>query len=123
MNNFKIDSVEKSSLKEFIETMKKGDGWYNPAYPKKLGETLQRLFGQDAEQEWATVVVRKSWTTGFRSSFSYWKEWEINVRGAEIAPWKLKEFQIRLAEDDIFGSRYETYIESTRTGYRIQVRY
>lgn len=122
MNNLKVE-IEKTTLKSFITKMKHGDGWYNMKIPKNIGKSLEQLFGTDAEEAYYCVVIRKSWNTGFGSQFNYWHQWDINVYRAEIAPWKLREAQESNDVADVFGTKYSTTLEESRTGYRVTVRY
>ncbi len=122
MNNFKVET-EKTNLKSFIKKLKEGDGWYNVKIPKKIGKALETLFGTDAEEEYYCVIIRKKWTTGIGTNFHYWYQWDINVYGTEIVPWKLREAQESNDVADVFGTKYSTTLEESHTGYRVTVRY
>jgi hypothetical protein len=121
MKDFKIE-LEETNMKDFIEKMKNGDGWWDGSLPKAIGKYLEDLFACDVDEKYDCTIIRKKWTTGYGSSFHYHYSWEI-CSNASIAPFRMDEFGTSSIVDVIFGTRYETTLKETPTGYIIHTMY
>jgi len=81
-------TVEKMTLGQFIDKMKRGWGFWNPFYVTWNGETLERFFINSSDLDKVVEVEFISDSVGYAPNFHYRYTW--NVKGTNLPEKEIK---------------------------------